>query len=142
MIKLSRIWKIVVGFGTFLTVIYPFLFMFVWFLPFFFLPDFSSSQPPELETWAPEAGRTFIGFFFLFFFVMMIFAFVQFAMMIFYIVHILKNKIAAETLHLILGVGIYLLPFFAWPAYYLIYILPETPPDWALADKPRGRKRK
>ena len=49
----------------------------------------------------------------------------------FYLIHVIKNDLAIEAVRVILGVGVFYLPFFAIPLYYLIYIWPDETPKWA-----------
>ena len=49
-----------------------------------------------------------------------------------YIVLLLRNQNAQETIRIILGIGLFFIPFLAAPIYYLVYILPADPPAWAL----------
>jgi len=120
---LSRTAKIIVGAATALVALWPLLMFAFMFLPFFFLA-LSGGQEPD---------PSFILLFFLIFPLMIFASFLQIGMMIFYIAHIVKNKAASEVLLILLGAGLYFLPFVAMPAYYLIYILPTDPPDWAMA---------
>ena len=50
-----------------------------------------------------------------------------------YQIHVIKNSQANETIRIVLGVGLMLIPFVVMPIYYLIYVWPAVPPDWALA---------
>jgi hypothetical protein len=122
---LSRTLKIIVGAATALVAVWPMLIMAFMFLPIFFIV-LSGGQEPDLS---------FILVFFLIFPLMIFASFLQMGLMVFYIAHIVKNKAASEVLLILLGAGLYFLPFFAMPAYYLIYILPSDPPDWAMAPK-------
>jgi hypothetical protein len=142
--KLNRFWKVVVGIGTFIAVIYPFAIMLMVFLPIMMMtPTLGEPIPQPFPMDDGEIGQTGFGFFFLIFPLMCIFMFSIWAVMIFYIIHLLLNEQTNKTLRVILGLGFYIMPYLAWPAYYLIYILPETPPDWALLEKPRvTRKRR
>jgi hypothetical protein len=54
----------------------------------------------------------------------------------FYIVHNIVNKAGSNIIRSILGLGTFFLPFIALPVYYCIYILPKTPPVWALTQAP------
>lgn len=123
---LSRTPKIIVGAATVLVALWPFLMMVFMFLPIS-LMVLSGVEEPD---------PSFIFAFFLIFPLMFFAMFLQIGLMVFYIAHIIKNKAASEILLILLGVGLYFLPFFAMPAYYLIYILPNEPPDWAMAPQP------
>ncbi len=56
----------------------------------------------------------------------------QFVLMAFYLIHVIKNSKAADTVKIILGIGCFFMPFIAMPVYYYIYIWLEAPPAWAL----------
>jgi hypothetical protein len=141
--KLNRFWKVVVGIGTFIAVIYPFAIMLMVFLPLMMMtPTLGEPIPQAFPMDDSEIGQPGFGFLFLFFPLMCIFMFSIWAVMIFYIIHLLLNEQTNKTLRVILGLGFYIMPYLAWPAYYLIYILPETPPDWALLEKPRATRKR
>ena len=127
MITYSRTPKVLIGIGTAIVAIFPllsiamvFAFMFV---PLLFL-DFTGSSEPDPAIFL---------IFFLIFPLMMIISFLQMGMMIFYIISIVKNKKGADVVLILCAIGLFMLPYFAMPAYYLIYILPKEPPNWALA---------
>jgi hypothetical protein len=52
--------------------------------------------------------------------------------MIFYIVHIVKNREGSEVLRILCGLGVYFLPFVAMPVYFFVYVWPEEVASWAL----------
>ena len=56
--------------------------------------------------------------------------FLEVALLVFYLVHTLKNTKASESLRIVLGLGHLFLPFVAMPIYYYLYIWRETPPEW------------
>lgn len=58
---------------------------------------------------------------------------VGYALVTFYLLHVIKNTAASEVVRIILGVGIFYLPAIAMPVYYYLYILCDRPPAWALA---------
>ncbi|GAB4499209.1 MAG: hypothetical protein OHK0052_13860 [Anaerolineales bacterium] len=55
-----------------------------------------------------------------------------FPLLIFYIVHLIRNQNGSDTLRIVLGAGLWLLPFVAMPVYFFTYIFPDVPPAWAL----------
>jgi hypothetical protein len=65
-----------------------------------------------------------------------LFAVLSLAMLAFYLIHVIRNNVAQETLRVLLGLGFVFLPFLAMPVYYLTYVWPEQPPAWALAPRP------
>lgn len=123
---LSRTPKILIGLATALVTLWPILMMVFVFLPISLI----------VFTGVQEPNPSIVFAFFLIFPLMFLAMFLRVGMMVFYIVHIVKNKTASEILLILLGIGIYFLPFFAMPAYFLIYILPDHPPDWAMATQP------
>lgn len=44
-----------------------------------------------------------------------------------------KIVIGLSTIWVALGIGAFYMPYLALPIYYLIYIWPESSPEWALA---------
>ena len=58
--------------------------------------------------------------------------FVRLALQAFYLAHVIRNTAAPDTLRVILGVGVFLLPFIAMSVYYYAYVWRDDPPDWAL----------
>ncbi len=125
---LNRTAKILVGLGTAIVVLFPFLFMALFFIPMFAMPMMAGRSEPD-----PAFVGIFFSAFFLIFPLMFLFVFLQLGMMVFYIVHVIKNNTGSDLLRILLGVGLYIMPYLAMPFYYFVYILPETPPDWALA---------
>lgn len=123
--KLNKSAKIIVGVGTLFVAAFPFLFMVIFFLPIF-LAGFGRGEEPS---------PAFVGAFFLIFPLMLLFSLLQMGLMIFYVVHVIKNSTASEAIRILLGVGIYFMPYIAMPTYYLVYVLPDTPPEWAQQQK-------
>ena len=54
-------------------------------------------------------------------------------LLIFYLVHTIKNTRASDSMRIVLGLGHLFLPFVAMPIYYYLYIWKENPPEWAAA---------
>lgn len=52
-------------------------------------------------------------------------------LLIFYLVHTIKNTKASDSMRIVLGLGHLFLPFVAMPIYYYLYIWKENPPEWA-----------
>lgn len=52
-------------------------------------------------------------------------------LLIFYLVHTIKNTKASDSMRIVLGLGHLFLPFVAMPVYYYLYIWREKPPEWA-----------
>ena len=59
--------------------------------------------------------------------------FLEVGLLIFYVVHTIKNTKANDSMRIVLGLGHLFLPFVAMPIYYYLYIWRENPPEWALA---------
>ena len=125
--KVNQGIKILVGLATIWFTIYPVLMLALWLVQISNMvtgatsrDDFFSMFELFNAIFVPLGILTFI---------------VQIGLYIFYVIHLVKNKAAAETVRIILGVGMALLPTIAMPAYYFIYVL-DQPPAWALASPP------
>jgi hypothetical protein len=130
--KLNKTWKIVVGIATAWVVLYPFVmtgFMFVAFVPMVMAMEGTGSDFPP---------TSFMVGFMIFWLFMMFSSFLQMAASAFYLVHIIKNKTGMDILRILSGVGAFYLPYIALPFYYFVYIWPDTPPEWAVEQKPVG----
>jgi hypothetical protein len=64
----------------------------------------------------------------------------NYAMIAFYLAHIVKNTRGSDVLRIILAIAVFFFPFFGMPAYYFIFVLPQAPPAWALAQLPQPNK--
>lgn len=123
--NISRPFKVLIGIGTLWFAIYPFLFVGGILLSMGILPllaDRSNSPEPYM-----------FSLFGLIFPIHLCTIFLGFGLMVFYLIHIIKNTKADETIRIILGVGNYFLPFIAMPIYYYLYIWLDSPPAWAAA---------
>ncbi len=125
---LSKPVRILVGVGTVWIILYPLLFLAFWFS---MMTGFMSSQDPE-------PPFLFFSLFPAIFPVHCLTFIIQFALMAFYLFHIIKNTAASEVLRVILGVGTFFMPYIAMPVYYYLYIWREQPPQWALAKETRS----
>lgn len=117
--------KTLLGVATGLYLLMPVLAIGVWFLTFPMTAFFSirnNSEPPILF---------FVGFA-LFMATMLFTNLLHFIIVPTYIVLLLRNNSAQEIIRIILGIGLFFIPFLAAPIYFLIYILPTNPPGWAL----------
>ena len=128
--KLNKTWKIIIGLLTAGNIIAPFLYIAVVFammgdIFFFTMADPSMVLPDE------EVFNMMRPIFYIFP-VMMMASLLQLGLYVFYLAHVIMNKDGTDLLRILLGVGTFLLPYIAMPFYYFVYILPETPPDWAL----------
>ena len=59
--------------------------------------------------------------------------FLEVGLLIFYLVHTIKNTSASDAMRIALGLGHLFLPFVAMPIYYYLYIWRQNPPAWASA---------
>jgi hypothetical protein len=114
--------KLLIGIGTLWVLLYPLLFMVVWFLMFFGVQS-SPSDPG-------------FGLFFAIFPLHCLTILLGFALDAVYLYHIIKNTAASDVIRVILAVGVFTLPFVAMPIYYYLFIWREQPPAWALAQQP------
>ncbi len=129
--KLSKGVKILIGLGTVWEVIYPFLFIVLWLMMvgsiFFFSGNSDQGWP---------VFSVFSGLFAIIFPVHCFAIVLQFGLIAVYLIHVIKNTAASETVRIILGIGIFFMPFVAMPVYYYVYIWREAPPAWAVAKPP------
>jgi hypothetical protein len=126
--KLNKIWKIIIGLTSLWVVAYPFLMvvsMFA-FIPLFIMME---ESPPSAELPVAFSGFKIMMI------LMVLSSFLQMALSAFYLAHVVMNKKGTTILLVILGIGVFYLPYIAMPTYYFVYILPETPPEWALQKK-------
>lgn len=54
-------------------------------------------------------------------------------LLIFYLVHTIRNTKASDSMRIVLGLGHLFLPFVSMPIYYYLYIWRAHPPEWAAA---------
>ena len=52
-------------------------------------------------------------------------------LLIFYLIHTIKNTKASDAMRIAMGLGHIFLPFIAMPIYYYLYIWRDNPPEWA-----------
>jgi hypothetical protein len=126
--KLNKPVKILIGLVTAWNAIYPLLFFAVWlmmFLGMFVSVGLSSAT-------ANEPSPAFIMPFFAIFPLHCLTILLHFVLLPFYLIHVIKNTTASETVRIILGVGMFFAGFIAMPIYYYLYIWREQPPEWAL----------
>ena len=125
--KLNKTWKIIIGLLTGWTLFYPLLFVFLWFgfVGSMFMAGDSSFLSEQ------EMFNMMSPFFYLMP-IIILSSLVQMGLLVFYLVHIIIDKEGTDTMRILLGVGLFIMPYIAMPFHYFVYILPETPPDWAL----------
>lgn len=127
--KLGKPIKLLIGLGTVWVAIYPLLFLAAW---------LSMVIGMGWTAWASRGEPSAPPFFMTFFAIFPLHCltiFMQLALEVFYLIHVIKNTTAAETPRIILGVGTFFMPFVAMPVYYYLYIWLNQPPEWALAQK-------
>jgi hypothetical protein len=121
---ISKPFKILIGAATLWFAVYPFLFIGAMILSMGILPIFARNVN------SPDAFFPVFGLIFPLHFCTI---FLAFGLMVFYLIHVIKNTKADETIRIVLGVGTYFLPFIAMPIYYYLYIWLDSPPAWAAA---------
>ena len=122
--KLSRPVKALVGASTLIVLFLPFALMAVFFaglLPTIMAEEVPSTPPPF-----------FTGAFAVVFPAMCLFTFVQYGLIAFYLTHIVKTPEGSDVLRIILAIAIFLFPMLGMPAYFLIFVWPDSVPQWAL----------
>ena len=120
---LNKIVRILIGLATAWVTLYPVLFFAAWLTMFqsiAFTPATSRLEPPP-----------FFSAFTLILPVHCLTILLYMALIVFYLIHVIRNTNASETIRIILGVGIFFLPFVAMPIYYYLYIGRDQPPIWA-----------
>ncbi len=123
--KRSKPIKILVGIGTLWYALYPILFIAITMLMILgigFAANMDQTETPF-----------FMVPFFAVFPLHCLTILLGLALMVFYIIHLIKNKEGSETARILLGLGFFFLPLIAMPFYYFVYIWPNSPPAWALA---------
>ena len=125
--------KLLVGLATLWLALYPLLFFVVWLFFVFGTMGLSSERIPE------NTMPVFMLPFFIIFPLHFLTILLYFVLMTFYLVHVIKNTIAAETVRVILGVGCFMMPYIAMPIYYYLYIWLPQPPAWAQAPGSTGQ---
>lgn len=121
--QLNKNVKILVGVGTVWIILYPLLFIAMWF----------SMMAGFMFSASTESPLSMFSAFDLIFPLHCLTAVIQFILMGFYLFHIIKNTLASDVIRVILGVGIFFMPYFATPIYYYFFIWRNFPPEWALS---------
>jgi outer membrane protein assembly factor BamB len=128
-VTLSKPVKMLVGVGTVWIVLYPFLFLAVWFSMMAGFMSSGSLEGPPLFLMS-----LFPAIFPLHCVTMIM----QLALMAFYLFHVIKNIAASDVLRVVLGIGTFFMPYIAMPVYYYLYIWREQPPEWALTKEAKS----
>ncbi len=59
---------------------------------------------------------------------------IHIALLVYYLIHVVKNAAAEESVRIVLGLGFFFMSYIAMPLYYYLYIWRESPPDWAAGE--------
>jgi len=119
---MNKIWKYIIGAFTLWIMIYPVFFLVV------LLGSFDSPIFTPLTNTSLYQTYGILG---LLIPIHLLSAPIGLAMMIFYIVHIIRNQAASQTIRIIMILIILLAPFIGMPLYYYAFIWLPTPPEWA-----------
>ncbi len=123
--KLSKLWKIIIGILTALFTFLPILFIILGMSLMF-----STISIAENSRSDPTAGM--IIFFFLIIFAQFTWVFLRLGLISFYQVHTILNDKGSKIYRILLSVGNFIFPFISLPIYYFIFIFPDELPNWAL----------
>jgi hypothetical protein len=134
LMKIGKLGKIILGILTTWAVIAPFLLFALW---FFFIISMAVSSDNQ----AQPSPISFLSIFFPFLLLVLFTGLVHVGLQIFYIVHAVLNKTGSDVVRSILAVGMFLFPIVAMPVYYLVYIMPGIPPQWALSSNVSSTSR-
>lgn len=119
---LSQRQKVFVALTTAWALVYPFLFFAVVLVLTFGAASLSIEQQGE--------GPPFLFFAIFPFHCLTIL--ITLGLMAFYLAHIIKNTLVSDTLRVIFGVGVFMMPYIAMPIYYFFFIWrDEDVPSWA-----------
>ncbi len=116
--KLSKPLKVLIGIGTAITTISPFVFPMIWLSFIFAMPFF------DLDT-SQSFPLPLLALFLLAFPMMIITSFVQLALQVFYWSHIILNKGSSEAGKILFGIGCFILPWLAMPIYFFLHVVPD-----------------
>ena len=126
--KLSLTQKRIVGAATFWVLLYPFLFVAVWFAAFAgIMATAISRQEPPIALFA--LMFCFMPFHFLT-------IALSLGLMVFYWAHIIKNNAASDTWRILFGVTIFWFGYFVMPVYFVLFVWRDETPNWARAVPP------
>ncbi len=123
--KLSNPIKILVGLATAIYALFPILLIPIWFVAVIAAGMGAGAyqgQPP------PQFFFLVFSLFPLIFLVNML----HLILIPFYMIHLIKNGNGRDVYRILLGLGLFYLPWLALPFYFLLYVWPDQPPSWAL----------
>ena len=115
--KLNLISKIFVGLATFIYIVVPFLA----FSAFIFFVLFIQSEP--------ESRSSFMFYFQISAWIVTCFLFLlQAGLIVFYMIHIFKNKVITESSQIMAVLGVIFVPIIGMPIYYILYVWRDRVP--------------
>lgn len=129
---LNKPLKVLIGILTLLVFLQPFVYFLSWVLMVLVFPIFmgnASSYPPF------QAMNFIIPIVFPWFCLSTI---VMYGMIIFYVVHSIKNQGVSDIVRIVTLLMIFFLPYIGMPFYYILFILMAKPPLWAMKPQPSG----
>lgn len=127
---LSKPVKILIGALTAFGVLFPFLVMPIFFMLFMVTTGFPFLEPQSVPN--PNEMDAMIPIMLLIYPLMMCFTIVQFGLQIFYIVHIVKNRILGDTPKVLYTLGTFFMPFIAMPVYFIASLWNYEPQDFQI----------
>jgi hypothetical protein len=123
--KLNSPLRILIGLATLGYALFPVLLIPLWLIAVLFaglgVNSYQNEPPPIL-----------FFFFFSMFPLIILVNMLHLILIPFYLVHLIKNRPGREVYRILLGIGLFFLPWLAMPLYFLFYVWPDRPPKWAL----------
>ncbi len=125
--NISKPAKIIIGILTVFAVLFPFIMpVFVMFL--IFSAGFPFLDPQSLAN-PHEFSKIFMPVMLIFYPTIMCFSLVQLGLQIFYLIHVIKNRVLTDTLRILFAIGTFLLPYIAMPIYFIVYLWNDKPQE-------------
>ncbi len=126
--KLSLTQKRILGAATLWMLVYPFVFLVLWFAMFAaMLTMIDSRGDPPIAFFAILICSMPITFFTVF---------LNLVLMGIYWAHIIKNNTTADVWRIIFGICIFLFAYFAMPIYFYFFVWRDETPTWARPNTP------
>lgn len=126
----SRPIKILIGFLTLWVILYPLVFLVIWFPTVFLIPIMAEQS----QSGAPFAVFMLVMLLMMGF--MLLSSVVLMIMQVYYLWHVIVNQRMQSVLRVILGIGVFYFPIIAMPLYYFLAVLPAEPPAWSAPPAP------
>ena len=130
--QISKSGKIALGIATAIVTLIPLLFVAIWLIFVFGMNYFPTSFFDPFYGGGFDSIRQLFD---LFFGLICCLNLLIYGLVAFYIVHIVKNTEGSQVIRILFALSLFFLPYIGMPVYYLIYIFPTRPPEWAL-EKP------